>query len=332
MRWRMWLPLVLSVGLGLVAAKLARDVLVNKGPVTQAIETATSPVVVAKGDFDPGYALTDADIEIKKLPEGSIPRTAFNALDQLVGRVLISPVVQGQAIVSPMLAPIGAGGGPQALVPNGMRAITLDVTESSGVAGLLVPGCRVDVVCTLQDVTTQQMVTRTLVENARVLAVGQSLPNSRKKEEKPGESNNDNTMSKTVTLVVAPRDVASIELASMAGRTRLVLRGSQDQAVVGMGELTVGDVLGREKPKTVATPEKDPDRERLEAQLRALQEQLEAHKRANGQVVPKTDGNRRTVEVINGGNVTNVEVEGTVPSSPALVGHGDSGSAVPRQD
>lgn len=324
------MPLVLSVALGLVAAKLARDVLVSGGRSGPAAEGASAPVVVAKADLDPGHGLTEADLEIKKFPESGVPRSAFTTIEELVGRVLVTPVVQGQAIVAPVLAPPGSGSGPQALVPNGMRAITLDVTESSGVAGLLVPGCRVDVVCTLQDVVTQQMVTRTLVENARVLAVGQSLPNTNTKEPKSGETAGREAMSKTVTLVVAPRDVASIELASMAGRTRLVLRGSQDQTVVGMDEMTVGDVLGHERPKPIdSSKQEDPEKARLAAQLRALQEQLEAAKAANGQTTPKVDGNKRFIEVINGGTVTRVEVDGAKPPAPELAGQESERKPVP---
>ena len=63
-----------------------------------------------------------------------------------------------------MLAPIGSGSGLQALVPPGMRAITIEVNEYTGVGAMITPGCRVDVIATLNDPKTDGRIAKTAAD------------------------------------------------------------------------------------------------------------------------------------------------------------------------
>src|SRR5439155_18696072 len=118
--------------------------------------------------------------------------------------------------------PKGAGGGIQALVPKGMRAITVAVDETSSLAGMLLPGAHVDVVSTLNGGGREDTVALTIVQDVLVQAVGQRM--SAHAGDKDGAQ-----LARTVTLVVTPRDAEAIELAGSMGRTRLVLRGANDR-------------------------------------------------------------------------------------------------------
>src|SRR5439155_12299060 len=121
----------------------------------------------------------------------------------------------------------------------------IEINEFSGVAGLLVPGCRVDVVSTLNDQETRHSVARTIVQNVKVLAVGQRLTvnNVGKKDEAAMSA--EAAVAKSVTLLVKPREAEAIELASTSGRTRLVLRGSFDESVRSGGDgVSVAELLG----------------------------------------------------------------------------------------
>src|SRR5947207_2156131 len=82
----------------------------------------------------------------------------------------MTEVVKGQMMFEGLLAGQGVDGGLTALVPHGMRAVSVEVSESSGLAGLLVPGCRVDVIATLKQDNSQ--IAKTIVENAKVQAIG----------------------------------------------------------------------------------------------------------------------------------------------------------------
>jgi pilus assembly protein CpaB len=195
---------------------------------------------------------------------------------------------------------VGSGGGTQALIPPGMRAMTIEINEVSGVAGLLTPGCHVDVVTTLQDETLNQSVTRTLVENIKVLAVGQRLTAAAANEKE------ETARAKSVTLLVSPRDVEAIELASRTGNTRLVLRGTLDSQSVATAGLTVAELLGGQRKSSpvtapIAMEQKPPDKS---VARQAVSPQLAAtHK----------------VDVIRSGAVSHVEIPVESPSHPGAL-------------
>src|SRR5213595_3390401 len=142
MNWKTWVPLIIAVILGLIAAKVGRDMLVNRkdsGPEGQLVR-----IVIAKRDIAPGHTLEAADLVSAGFPPESVPRGSFKQESELAGRVAVMQVIQGQPVLDSFLAMTGAGAGAQAIVPPGMRAVTIEVNEFSGVAGLLVPGCRVE--------------------------------------------------------------------------------------------------------------------------------------------------------------------------------------------
>jgi Flp pilus assembly protein CpaB len=133
------------------------------------------------------------------------------------------------------MAAEGTAGGLQALVPDGMRAVTVEVSESSGLAGLLVPGCHVDIVSTLKK--GHESVSRTIVENVQVRAVGRKLVKDPKDDSK-------STSVRTVTVVCTPKQVEAIELASTAGRPRLSLRSKTDASATESEGITMSELTG----------------------------------------------------------------------------------------
>ncbi len=131
-----------------------------------------------------------------------------------------------------------------------MRAVSVDVSESTAVGGLLVPGCHVDIICTMSDEKSGVKVTRTVVENTNVLAVGQRLSSSAAPVQ-PGAP--EAPMARTVTVLVGPKEAEAIELATSLGRARLVLRGSLDVGTSSTSGLTVGELLGMSEQQPAAS-------------------------------------------------------------------------------
>ena len=252
MNWKTWVPLVLAIVLGVVAAKVARDVMLkNKGNAVAAGKF--TKVVVTKGDVGPGKALTADDLTIGQVDKDNVPASSFTTVDEVVGRVSETMMVKGVPVVEAMLAPTGSGSGLQALVPTGMRAVTIEVNEFSGVAGLLTPGCRVDVIATINEGNSDSRIAKTIVQNVKVTAVGQKTTAAGNEPPPPGE------MFKSVTVLVPLTDAEAIELACSTGRPRLVLRGGRDNDVtptagVSLAELKNGAGTGEQAVVTIAPP------------------------------------------------------------------------------
>ena len=239
MNWKTWTPLALAIVLGLIAAKVARDSIARSRDRDRA-QTKSVRVVVAKAPIAAGQELTADLLALGPISLEAPPQGAFTDTDTVAGRVSAAAMFPGQPVMETLLAPEGTAPGLQALVPRGMRAITLEVNETSGVAGLIVPGCRVDVVTTLSGANKDQTVAATIVQDVLVQAVGQRLSPSRGADEKEPQS------ARSVTLIATPRDAEVIELASSTGRTRLLLRGSNDRSLTASEGVSYVDLRGPE--------------------------------------------------------------------------------------
>jgi pilus assembly protein CpaB len=253
MNLKAWIPLALAIVLGLIAAKVARDTLARKSGDGAQVASRTVKIVVAKGPVSPGQELTAETVTLGPISAEVAPPGTFTDPAAVYGRVATVPLFAGQPVMDALLAPRGSGTGLQALVPMGMRAITVEVNETSGIAGMIVPGCRVDVVCTLNGASRADTIACTVVQDVLVQAVGQRLTAARNPDEKEPPP------IRTVTLIVSPRESEAIELASSTGRTRLVLRGANDRDLtqsngVSFVALLREDLEARRTTVTVTTP------------------------------------------------------------------------------
>lgn len=230
-----FVPLIAAVLLGLIALVVARKAL-NKSGAEQPGDPVVG-VVVAVKDLPPGTELTKADLVVSRVPTDKLPSGSFRTVDELVGRTTLQPLVKDQTLVDPMLAPTGSKGGLMGLVPPGHRAMTVEINEFSGLAGMLQPGARVDVVAALRD-DKGQSATRTILQNLEVRAVGRNINPVTHVEGAPPPAPSNN-----VTLLVTPRQAQILNLATQNGRPWLVLRNNLDKEMpeselVTLAELT----------------------------------------------------------------------------------------------
>ena len=233
-------PLAAAVVLGLIAAMIAKSSMSKPG--TDATAQAQTTIVTLKRDLAAGQEISIEDVTATALSSPVAPPGTYTTVTDVVGRVTIAPMVVGQPVLSPLLAPKGAVGGLQALVPMGMRAITIDVSETTGVGGLIVPGCLVDVLVTLNGDAAGGPLTKTLVQGVKVQAVGQRMGPAPK--DAPAE------VFRSATLLVTPTQAETIELASTAGRPRLVLRSNNDIADSATAGITLTELRGTRRSDT----------------------------------------------------------------------------------
>jgi pilus assembly protein CpaB len=234
-------PLVLALILGLCAFYMALRVISKQKVV---INQPNRPmVVVAKQNIEAGQPLSDDVLDKSEISSDTAPPGSFQTPAELNGRVATVPIVQGQVITQTLLAPIGAGAGLQAVIPMGMRAITLDMNEITGVAGNIMPGSHIDILQTFHDDKTGDQMSRTILQNVKVLAVGN--------RRNPNDPNQD-PGSHSITVVVNPQDAETLELSSMTGRPRYALRNSNDLDLVETPGATLTELKGKESAQKEA--------------------------------------------------------------------------------
>jgi pilus assembly protein CpaB len=239
-------PLVVALGLGLFAAKLGHDML-NKG--RQGGGGSMVKVVVAKEDLAPGATIKEIDVGLRELPSAGVSDKSFANPADLVGRVVTAQVTKGQPVLETLLARKGALGGAQAIVPEGMRALSLEVNEFSGVAGLLTPGSHVDIVQTMRGKGDEAAMAKTIVENLTVIAVGRKMSMAA-----AGVGEVEAGPSRSVTLLATAEQAEAIDLASHTGNPRLVLRNGMDGKLTGGKGVTVAELLGTSQKEAEQTP------------------------------------------------------------------------------
>ncbi|MGB7157935.1 MAG: Flp pilus assembly protein CpaB, partial [Tepidisphaeraceae bacterium] len=240
MNVKTWLPICLALVLGVIAAKLANDAVSSRKGDNA---TAAVKLVVAKRPIAPGEALAAEDLEIRPIAADAPPEGAYTSPSDLVGRTAQAQLVKGQPVTESMLAPQGTASGLQALVPPGMRAMTVEVNEFSGVGGMVTPGSRVDVISIMQDPHLAESMSRTIVQNVLVKAVGQSTSTDTEKKDAI-------EIVKSVTLIVTPRQAEAIQLSTLSGRPWLILRGNGDSTVAALGGTTLTELRGAEAGHT----------------------------------------------------------------------------------
>src|SRR6185312_11850992 len=112
-------------------------------------------VVVAARDVPEGEKLDRLALSLAQWPMGTAPESAFTNLDSVVGRVVRIPVFKGEAVVPGRLAPAGTGPGLEVKITPGMRAMAVKINDVVGLAGLIQPNSRVDVLVTLKEEGSQ---------------------------------------------------------------------------------------------------------------------------------------------------------------------------------
>ncbi|HPM80948.1 MAG TPA: Flp pilus assembly protein CpaB [Candidatus Anammoximicrobium sp.] len=202
---------------------------------------ATVPVVVAAADIPRGKLLSAQDLALRDWPQELSPPGALSTVDAAVERVAVGQMVQGEPILEAKLAPKNAGRGLAALIPDGMRAYTIQTSRvASNVAGFILPGNKVDVLLNLKGTTrgedrTGGGSTTTLLQAVEVLAVDQRL-------EAPEENKVDPKQQSSVTLLVTPDQAAKLDLGQNMGILTLSLRNPDDKAAAETEPATITQI------------------------------------------------------------------------------------------
>lgn len=221
MNVKSWIPLGAAVLLGLIALVVARKALSKSGGPEA--KGAALAVVIANRDLTPGRELSAEDLTTTKLSAEGAAGQWFNNPADLIGRTVRIQMRKGDAVIEPLLAPNGTKGGLAGLVPDGYRAMTVEVNEFSGLAGMIVPGSKVDVIAVLRDDKSGQPAARTILQNIEVRAVGRNVNPAPPADGAPPPPPSNN-----VTMLLTPKAAQILQLATQNGRPWLVLRGGKD--------------------------------------------------------------------------------------------------------
>jgi len=202
-------------------------------------------ILVAADDLQVGTKIEDKDLKFVHYASADLPAGVFHFKNKVIGRGVIAPIGRNEFILTSKLAGENAGSGLPALIPPGMRAVSVRVNDTTSVAGFVLPGTRVDVLLTGSPEGASQSVTTTVLENIAVIATGQRLERN---------SAGEPQTTPVITLLVSPDDAQKLTLASNQGRIQLSLRNPLDTKQVELAAARADSLYRNSSPPPSATP------------------------------------------------------------------------------
>jgi pilus assembly protein CpaB len=181
---------------------------------------AMQNLVVAAAPLQLGTRLDASNLRVIPWPMNQPVAGMFTRIEDCANRAVITNLAENEPVLESKLAPKESGAGLPATIPEGMRAVSVAVNEVVGVAGFVIPGTMVDVLVTGQmQGQGNNKITRTILENVRVLAAGQKIEQDR--EGKPQTV-------PVITLLVTPDEATKLTMGATEGKIQLALRNTID--------------------------------------------------------------------------------------------------------
>jgi pilus assembly protein CpaB len=246
--------LVLLIGALIVAAVTAvtaKNMFSGAGAPSAAAKPAVpaGPEVLVATRALPVGTIIDAEaLRFQRWPEGLVQpayyikgKPGVNPAE-LIGTVVRNEITAGQPMTQGSLIKPGERGFLAAALGPGMRAVTVAVSATSGVAGFVFPGDRVDIVLTQQVAGGGDggalKVSETVLRNVRVLATDQRMTATDEKGKAVVRRFS------LVTLEATPKIAEKIAVAQTIGDLSLSLRSIADntaelERAIASGEVKV---------------------------------------------------------------------------------------------
>jgi Flp pilus assembly protein CpaB len=217
-------------GVALVVAIVATGIFY--GLVVNKLSSSTGSgktVVVATHPLKSGILIASADVKTISWPGQQTPKGTFEKPEQVIGKTVFDAIGDEELVSDIHLASQKSGGGSG--VPEGMRAVTIHVTDSSGVVSMLRTGQKVDVQVVLGKAGAETTV-RTALEDLQVLGVNPTA-----------EGTSQGTILPSVTLLAGPAQADVLAAADSGARVRLTLRNPLDDQTRTNAPVSLGAVV-----------------------------------------------------------------------------------------
>ena len=225
----------LAVGSAVLAAFLAKGFL-GKEPVEQVVAVnriSTTEVLVMAQDVKMGDRLTSSNVKWQSWPSNHLRHNMVSrttrpaAMQELQGARARSNLFEGEPVNERKIINPDSAGFMAAILPKGMRAISVRISSESAAGGFILPNDRVDVILiTKKD--GGKTLSETVLSNVRVLAIDQTFQTNEKGEQV--------VVGKTATVELDPKQTEVLAMVESSGQLTLALRSLADQGDSALGD------------------------------------------------------------------------------------------------
>ena len=201
-------------------------------------------VVVAKQDIAPKTVIKEAMLEVREMPAHLVPSDAVSSVMDVVNKpakvqIMKDDVISGRKVLSDM-----AMAGFTGSIPPSCRAVSIAITDITGVAGFAQPGDYVDVIIIAKN--DNKMLGRVVLQDVQLLAINKTpeqpanngtaanaaAGDTKKEGNGAGNAGQENTSAApkaidnlaTATLALTPEDALKLITEAQEGTVYLTLR------------------------------------------------------------------------------------------------------------
>jgi pilus assembly protein CpaB len=221
---------IAALGAGLLAAWLgSRHLNQRTAELEQQFRQryATAPYVVASRDVPKGQRLDASLLSVRAMPTTFAPVDAMGPREAglLIGGRTAIPIRRGTPVVQAALVPQATRERLSEKLPDGMRAMTIQVDQLNAISGHLEAGDSVDIYYSQARGNGAALVP--LLQRVPVLATGDVT-----QSELQGQSEEQRIDFSSVTLLVSAADAQRVVLGEQTGRLTLLLRRATDTGLL----------------------------------------------------------------------------------------------------
>lgn len=224
----------------MTAVQVVSEAVSRTETLIQPREVPEAKVLIVTRDMEVGEVIQASDLKWVARPqsvviEGHITQSGeVDAGRVVVGAVVRVPLYANEPIMLARLARRGKAGLLPDLMQPDMRAVAVEISPETASGGFILPNDRVDLILSYRQkasptngLLTDRDLSKTILQNVRVLAIDQGLTAGREKDGSPRS----NSVGRTATLEVSPREAELVALAQSLGAISLVLRPFDAEAL-----------------------------------------------------------------------------------------------------
>ena len=183
----------LAIGSAVMAGLLAKKVIGKKPEMAKEVVTRiqTTDVLIAAKDLSSGEKLAPGTMVWKAWPNDNIQDSMITKdekpdADQAFAEArVVLQIFEGETIIEKKIVIPGTSGFMASILPKGMTAVSVAITDRTSAGGFILPNDRVEVILTrkIRGPSTQLVKSETVITNVRVLAINQIYRQAQEGEE-----------------------------------------------------------------------------------------------------------------------------------------------------
>ncbi len=206
-------------------------------PVTTQVQVKDVTIVTAKTSIPERTLIKEEMLSLKTMPSNKVPAGALTSTADLVGRPTRVAVNAGEVITTQKVFASILNMGLSGRIPPECRAITVGISDVTGVAGFAQPGDYVDVMLVSSQVENNKVVSEMILQNVLLLAINkqvesagnsssQTNANDKDKNKNQNAGNQTKVTGNPVlaTMALVPEDALKLAAKAQLGQIYLVLR------------------------------------------------------------------------------------------------------------